>query len=136
MGTVEGEQTWFAVNFRTRQGDEPVAVFVDNLPPAAQEIIGRQIRRLKRFGPMLPSPYTHQVRGKLRELRCSCGNLSIRLLYHEAESHLIVLLHIFVKKTPRIPLADIALAESRWTDFKARMDAEPRVPPRPIGSDA
>jgi phage-related protein len=128
--------TWFAVNFRTRQGDEPVADFIDSLPPWAQQVVDRQIDRLNEFGPMIPSPHTHQVKGKLRELRCYSGKLKIRVLYHEAESHLILLLHIFVKKTPRIPPADIALAESRWVDFKARMDAEPRVPPRPIGSDA
>lgn len=128
--------TWFAVNFRTRQGDEPVAVFIGTLPAAAQQIVDRQIGRLKELGPMIGPPHTHQVKGKLRELRCLCGNLNVRVLYHETESHLILLLHIFVKKTQKIPPADIAIAESRWADFKARMDARPRVPPRPIGSDA
>jgi hypothetical protein len=49
--------TWFAVNFRTRQGDEPVAVFIYNLPLAAQEIVDRQLHRLMRFGPMMGSPH-------------------------------------------------------------------------------
>ena len=34
-----------------------------------------------------------------------------------------MLLNIFVKKTPAIPTAEIDLAQSRWEDFRARMNA-------------
>jgi phage-related protein len=62
-----------------------------------------------------------------------CG---IAFLYHEAESGIIVLLHIFVKKTSKIPQLEIDLAQSRWDDFEQRMNALQRVPPRAIGADA
>lgn len=35
-----------------------------------------------------------------------------------------------------IPSRDIEIAKERWADFKARMDAEKRVPPRAAGHDA
>ncbi len=46
------------------------------------------------------------------------------------------LCHIFVKRSSKIPASDIHIAHQRWADFKARMDANPRVPPRAAGSDA
>jgi hypothetical protein len=49
---------------------------------------------------------------------------------------LLVLLHIFAKRTAKVPAAEISLAHQRWEDFKARMDAQPRRPPRAAGRDA
>lgn len=58
-----------------------------------------------------------------------------RLLYQRSEN-LHVLLHIFKKDTRQLPETEIELAERRLADFKARMDAERRVPPRAAGQDA
>lgn len=110
--------------------------FIDTLPPAHQELIDRKIDRLNVFGPLIPAPHSKKVRGKLRRLKADFAGLSYRVLYQEAESGLIVLLHIFVKKTARIPPAEIDLAASRWIDFGRRMDAVERVPPRAVGGDA
>jgi phage-related protein len=40
------------------------------------------------------------------------------------------------KRTEKLPDGDITIAEERWADFKQRMDAEPRRPPRAAGKDA
>jgi len=47
-----------------------------------------------------------------------------------------MLLHVFRKKTGKVPPAEIKIAQERWDDFKARMDDMPRRPPRPAGHDA
>ena len=63
------------------------------------------------------------------------ANTYFRLLYQRSENpH--VLLHIFEKDTRQLPEAEIELAERRFADFKARMNAERRIPPRPAGQDA
>ena len=49
---------------------------------------------------------------------------------------LLVLLHVFSKRTAKIPASEITLAQQRWDDFKTRMDADPRTPPRAAGHDA
>jgi phage-related protein len=42
-----------------------------------------------------------------------------------------------IRKTTRaVPQADIEIAKERWDDFKARMDAKQRVPPRAAGQAA
>jgi phage-related protein len=75
------------------------------------------------------------VRGQLRELRCHYGSELYRVLYRRS-GNLIVLLHMLRKDTAAIPEADIVIAEARWEDFKRRMDAPRRRPPRAAGHDA
>jgi phage-related protein len=81
-------------------------------------------------------PHSKQVRGKVRRLRCDFEGVGYRILYREAKAGFIVLLHIFVKKTPKIPLPEIDIALSRWVDFEQRMNALERAPPRAVGDDA
>ena len=85
--------------------------------------------------PHLPFPHSSQVDGELRELRCHYGRQLYRVLYRRSD-RLLVLLHIFAKRTAKIPAAEITTATDRWEDFKARMDADPRRPPRAAGHDA
>jgi len=59
----------------------------------------------------------------------------IRVLYRRS-GNLFVLLHAFEKRTKSIPEQDKAVAKERWEDFKARMRADPRMPPRAAGHDA
>jgi uncharacterized protein YpuA (DUF1002 family) len=54
----------------------------------------------------------------------------------QRSDNLVVLLHAFEKGTGAVPEADKRLAQRRMQDFKARMDAERRVPPRAVGKDA
>ncbi len=136
MNPGTGRSTWITVYYRDRQGHEPVNDFINALPPKHQESIDRKIDQLNEFGPMLPSPHSKQVNGKLRRLKCDYDGLAYRILYQEAENGFIVLLHAFVKKTPKISPAATSLAKSRWGDFDARMNAPKRVPPRAVGHDA
>jgi len=55
---------------------------------------------------------------------------------YRRSDRLLVLLHIFAKRTAKISASDIALALERWDDFTARTDTEPRTPPWPAGHDA
>jgi phage-related protein len=82
-----------------------------------------------------PFPHSSQVDGELRELRCHYGRELYRILYGRSE-RLVVLLHIFAKRSAKVGQRDIRVAQERWDDFGARMDAQPRVPPRAAGHDA
>jgi len=52
------------------------------------------------------------------------GSELYRVLYRRSAG-LIMLLHVFRKKTGKVPPAEIEIAQERWDDFKARMDAVP-----------
>jgi phage-related protein len=128
-----------AVYYRDIAGVEPVNDFLDALPDAtAQAALDNQIDRLNGLpedAPPLPFPHSSQIDGALRELRCHYGRDLYRVLYRRS-GNLFVLLHIFRKDTGKVPRQDVDIATKRWQDFRRRMNAEPRVPPRAAGHDA
>ncbi len=128
-----------AVFYRASDGSEPVDEFIEALAdPDRQAAIDFQIDRLNMLtsaNPHLPFPHSSQVEGELRDLRCHYGRELYRILYRRS-ANLIILLHMFRKDTAKIPEREIEIARTRWDDFKQRMDAEKRVPPRAAGHDA
>jgi phage-related protein len=127
-----------AVYYRAADGGEPVRGFILDLDGKRRAVLLNQLGRLNELNdtqPHLPFPHSSQIEGELREVRCHVGPELYRVLYRRSAA-LIVLLHIFRKTTGKVPPAEIEIARKRWDDFKARMDAEPRRPPRPAGHDA
>jgi phage-related protein len=127
-----------AVYYRDSRGREPVREFIDGLDVKRRAALLRQIDRLNLLSdqlPHLPFPHSSQIAGELRELRCHMGSDHYRVLYRRSD-RLIVLLHVFPKTTGKVPPGEIKIAGDRWEDFKARMDAQPRKPPRAAGRDA
>lgn len=127
-----------AVYYRDREGREPVVEFLVALSSERRAAIADDIAMLNRLepnDPPLPFPRSSQVKGQMRELRCHYGREQYRILYRRSEQ-LFVLLHIFEKRTAAIPDSEIEIAQERRADFKARMDASPRKPPRAAGRDA
>lgn len=119
-------------------GSQPVDAFIEGLPVKSQVALDNQIGRLNLLTPKrphLPFPHSSQIEGELRELRCHRGRMLYRILYRRS-MNLIVLLHIFRKDSGKVPEAEIEIARERWEDFRARMNASPRVRPRPAGRDA
>lgn len=103
-------------------------------PRSSINQVGR-LNLLSDATPHLPFPHSSQVDGELRELRCHYGRELYRILYRRSE-RLVILLHIFAKRSAKIDRREIRVAQERWADFRARMDADPRVPPRAAGHDA
>lgn len=127
-----------AVYYRAFDGSEPVRDYIRALGAKRRAMLLNQLARLNELTdaqPHLPFPYSSQVEGELRELRCHVGSELYRVLYRRSE-RLIVLLHVFRKKTGKVPAAELKIAHERWEDFKARIEASPRRPPRPAGHDA
>lgn len=127
-----------SVYYRERSGREPVREFLQALDVSSREAVAWAVELLNAMGvndPPLPFPYSSQVAGELRELRCHAGRRHIRVLYRRSE-RLFVLLHSFEKRTPKVPAPDVAIAEARWADFRTRMGERPRGTPRAAGADA
>jgi phage-related protein len=123
---------------RAPDGSQPVDDFIEKLSVKRQVALDNQMDRLNMLtpsAPHLPFPHSSQIEGELRELRCHYGRELYRVLYRRSRN-LIVLLHIFRKDTGRVPEPEIDVARERWEDFKARMNAERRRPPRAAGHDA
>jgi len=108
------------------------------LDVSGREAVAWAVELLNSMGvndPPLPFPYSSQVTGELRELRCHAGRRHLRVLYGRSE-RLFLLLHAFEKRSGQIPASDVTIAEGRWADFRVRMDETPRSRPRAAGADA
>jgi phage-related protein len=128
-----------AVHYRDSLGGEPVGEFIEELPPkrAAKidDFIEEHLNGRPPQEPPAAFPITSQIEGELRELRVRFANTRYRILYQRSEN-LVVLLHAIEKDTGAVPWTDIELAKQRMADFKRRMDAVRRTPPRAAGRDA
>jgi phage-related protein len=128
-----------AIYYRDKRGVEPVDRFIDGLPAkrAAKidDYVEEHLNGRLPDAPPPEHPITSQIEGELRELRVRFANTRYRILYQRS-GNLIVLLHAFKKDTGAVPAAEKATAKRRMADFRRRMDANPRVPPRAAGQDA
>jgi phage-related protein len=131
-----------AVYYRDSDGNEPVFDWVKDLaarqPLAAAKInlyIDQHLNGKDSEAPPAPYPFTSEVDRKMRELRIRFANDNYRLLYHRSDN-LFVLLQAFRKDTKTLPTKHLELATRRFDDFRVRMGAKPRVPPRAAGRDA
>jgi phage-related protein len=128
-----------AVFYRDARGAEPVDQFIDALrvkrAAKIDDFIEQHLNGNDPDAPPPDFPITSQIEGELRELRVRFANTRYRILYQRSEN-LIVLLHAIEKDTGGVPSSDIQFAKRRMADFKERMDAERRAPPRAAGKDA
>ena len=128
-----------AVYYRDKRGNEPVDRFIEGLPPkrAAKidDFVDEYLNGKRPAAPPADFPITSQIESELRELRVRFANTRYRVLYQRS-GNLIVLLHAIEKDTGAVPKAAKDLAKKRMTDFKRRMNARQRVPPRAVGQDA
>ncbi len=94
-------------------GSVPVHAFMESLSDGELGKIAQVLELLKSYGPTLPFPWSSQVRGKLRELRCHYGRKHIRILYYCDARRVFILLHGLRKAAAALERYDIALAEKR-----------------------
>jgi phage-related protein len=128
-----------AIYYRDKRGGEPVDEFIESLPAKRMAKIDDYVEEhLNGQAPDAPPPafpISSQIESELRELRIRFANTRYRILYQRSGS-LIILLHAFEKDTGTVPVPEKALAKRRMADFKRRMDAQPKKPPRAAGRDA
>jgi phage-related protein len=128
-----------AVYYRDKHGAEPVNEFIEALPlkraAKIDDYVEEYLNDRPAGAPPPEFPLSSQIDGELRELRIRFANTRYRVLYQRSDN-LVVLLHAIEKNTGAIADSDIRLAIQRMADFKRRMEARPRVPPRAAGKDA
>ena len=111
----------WSVEFYESGGEgSPVEAFPEALSFPAQVKVFNLIRLLEEQGVSLPFPYSNQITGRLRELRTQLGRMHLRILYCATPRRRFVLLHGFVKRTPKTPTSAIDLATRRMEDYLQR----------------
>lgn len=98
--------------YRTEAGGEPVREWLKTLSKDDKRDIGEDIKTVE-LGWPIGMPLTKSLGGGLHEVRTRLvGNRISRVMFYIDVRHRMVLLHGFIKKTPKTPDADLALARA------------------------
>jgi len=97
--------------FRTDRGNEPVREFLRGLSSDDRKIIGTDIKEVQ-FGWPLGMPLVRKMAKDLWEVRSHLEGRIARVLFTVVNGQM-VLLHAFIKKSPKTPQSDLAIAKTR-----------------------
>lgn len=97
--------------YKTETGKEPVRDWLKSLPTEEKKIIGQDIKTVQ-FGWPLGMPIVRKLEKALWEVRSHLPNRIARVIF-TVDDDLMVLLHGFIKKSPKIPASDLRLARKR-----------------------
>lgn len=103
--------TWKVKFFESVRGENPVTDFLEKVDAKTLDKIQRSIDMLIQYGPHTPYPFSKRLTEKISELRSS-GKNSLRILYGRI-GDTYILLHVFKKKTNKLPTQEYRLAEKR-----------------------
>ena len=111
----------FTVDFYTSpEGKEPVAEFLDSLNYKMRAKLVGLLELLEEKGTELRMPYSSYLEDGIFELRCIQGNNITRVLYFFYIDKRIIITNGYVKKTQKIPRAELTLAKVRRKDWLER----------------
>jgi phage-related protein len=97
--------------YRSEAGKEPVRDFLRALATGDRRITGSDIK-LVQFGWPLGMPLVRKLHRNLWEVRSVVSDGIVRILFTVHGDHM-VLLHALVKKSQKLPSADLKLALTR-----------------------
>jgi len=99
-----------------RSGESPVTDYIKSLSEKEGAKVTKYIHFLRENKGHLDEPYSRHIKGKIRELRVDFGRNRHRIFYFTFIGRKIIILHAFLKKTPKTPNAETAKAEVRYQD--------------------
>jgi phage-related protein len=103
------------VFYRSAVGVEPVREWLKDLPEPERRAIGLDLMRVQFRWPV-GMPLCRAMGHGLWEVRTSLSSGRIaRVLFHLQDGKLVVV-HAFIKKTPKVPAADLNLARKRMKE--------------------
>lgn len=101
----------------TASGREPVREWLKKIDPASRKRIGEDLYTLQ-LGWPIGMPLARKLEPNLWELRSHISNGIARIMF-TADKNALILLHGFIKKSKKLPAADLALAKERLANFRA-----------------
>ncbi len=105
----------FSVNyFRTHSGKAPVEQYIDDIDNKEEraEILSA-LKGIQEYGTEAVGVEFRQIEGKLWELKIKTHGNQHRIFYAVMKGNEMVLLHAYLKKTPKAPLREIETAKQR-----------------------
>jgi phage-related protein len=104
-----------AAFYALASGREPVREWLKELDPADRKIVGEDIKDVE-FAWPIGMPLCRPLKGGLWEVRSELTQGRIARVLFCVGGGRMVLLHAFIKKTQKTPLAELALAAKRMKE--------------------
>ena len=111
--TMDNYKVKYYINNR---GRIPVKEYIDQLSIKEQAKVLKYVGFLKENEGKLDEPYSRHIEGKIRELRVDFHRNKHRIFYFTFIGRKIILLHAFLKKTPKTPQNEISRARKNYID--------------------
>ncbi|MDA1079781.1 MAG: type II toxin-antitoxin system RelE/ParE family toxin [bacterium] len=89
----------------------PIQDFIGRQQKSARAKIYRCLDLVEQYGSNTGMPFVKKIGGELFELRIR-GSVEIRFLF-VARKDAVLMLHVFKKKTQKVPLKELQIAKSR-----------------------
>ena len=117
LGSRKKSRSFYKVLFyRTASGREPVCERLKKIDPASRKRIGEDLFTLQ-LGWPVGMPLARKLVPNLWELRSHISSGIVRIMFTE-EKRALILLHGFIKKSQKLPAAELALAKERLATFR------------------
>jgi len=115
---IYNESTEYKVKFykNNNTGQSPVLKYIEGLKEREKAKIFKYIEFLRANKRYLEEPYSRHIKGKIRELRIDFAKNRYRIFYFVFIKKTIILVHAFLKKTPKTPIFEIKKAEENYYD--------------------
>ncbi|WP_271892766.1 type II toxin-antitoxin system RelE/ParE family toxin [Candidatus Phyllobacterium onerii] len=102
------------MNWMVETLDTTVDAEIEELPPALRSRLVRLMETIENVGlERLREPHVKHLSGKLWELRVKASEGIARGLYVTVKGRKVVIHHVFVKKSQKIPTKALAMAQER-----------------------
>ncbi|MCP4144608.1 MAG: type II toxin-antitoxin system RelE/ParE family toxin [bacterium] len=112
---VIGNVRFKVVFFRTRSGSEPVRKWLKSLPEPYKKILGEDIKTVQ-FDWPTGMPLVKKIEPGIWEIRSVVPH-GISRIFFTVDSHLIILLYGFIKKSDKIPERSLNTIRSRLKNY-------------------
>ncbi len=114
-GTTKEYKVKFYKDIRT--GRSPVLDYIKKLKEKEEAKVSKYIEFLRVNKGYLDEPYSRHIKGKIRELRVDFSRNKHRIFYFVFIKKTIILLHAFLKRTPKTPNSEIKKAEENYKNI-------------------
>jgi len=109
--------------YMTDQRRIPVKEWLKELTPADRKTIGDDMRTVE-LGWPIGMPLVRKIDTGLWEVRSDLSNNRISRVLFTVSGQMMILLHGFIKKSPKTPLNDLRTAKQRMAHFEKEKSNE------------
>ncbi len=105
----------FHINYwRNPSGKAPVEEYIDDIDNKEEKAeLLSALNGIQDYGTDAVGVDFRQIEGKLWELKIRTHGKQHRIFYAVLKGHEMILLHAYLKKTPKVPLREIETAKQR-----------------------